>query len=199
MCKIYSYIFLPFHYSCFYYAACLQNEILKYTTMLWLKLEGAETFYRIYNIHLKEPLAWNAGDGQQTADWASLRWVELRVADGVSNTGKPNSNEEGHRWWKHRHYLAQDDLCYCEDRWQWARPTEGWKALRILVWSSGSHPCAIPELQRQSFVPANYCSSTFYWLGLLLRLKLESTELSNWIKTFVNCNFRPSQKSSKSI
>lgn len=63
-------------------------------------------FYRIYNIHFKEPLAWNAGDGQQTADWASVRWLELRAADGVSNTVKPIFNGEGHRWWKHGHYFG---------------------------------------------------------------------------------------------
>lgn len=60
MCKTYTYIFLLFHYSHFYYIACLQNEILKYSyaAMLKPKLEGAETFfYRIYNIHSKEPLA----------------------------------------------------------------------------------------------------------------------------------------------
>lgn len=76
-------------------------------TMLWPKLEGTKTFfYRIYNIHFKEPLARNAGDGQQTADWASVRWLELRVADGVSNTVKPSFNGEGHRWWKHGHYFG---------------------------------------------------------------------------------------------
>lgn len=63
-------------------------------------------FYRIYNIHFKEPLAWNAGDRQQTADGASLRWFELRVADGLSNTVKPIFNGEGHRWWKHGHYFG---------------------------------------------------------------------------------------------
>lgn len=105
--KIYPYIFLLFHYSYFYYVACLQNEILKYSyaTILWPKLEGTKTFFffnRIYNIHFKEPLAWRAGDQQQT-DWASLRWFELRVANGVSNTVKPNFNGEGNRWWKHGH------------------------------------------------------------------------------------------------
>lgn len=45
MCKIYPYIFLLFHYLYFYYIACLQNKILKYyATLLWLKLEEAETF-----------------------------------------------------------------------------------------------------------------------------------------------------------
>lgn len=46
MCKTYPYIFLLFHYSYFYYIACLQNEILKYSyaAMLKPKLEGAETF-----------------------------------------------------------------------------------------------------------------------------------------------------------
>lgn len=28
--------------------------------------------------------------GQQTADWASPRRVERRLADGVSDTGKPD-------------------------------------------------------------------------------------------------------------
>lgn len=101
------YIFLLFHYSYFYYVACLQNEILKYSyaTMLWPKLEGTKTFFlnRIYNIHFKEPLAWNAGDGQQTADWASLCWFELCVADGMSSAVKPNFKGEGHGWWKHGH------------------------------------------------------------------------------------------------
>lgn len=68
------------------------------------KPEGTKIFfYRIYNIHFKEPLAWNAGDGLQAADWASLRHHELRVADGVSNTAKPNFNGEGHCWWNHGH------------------------------------------------------------------------------------------------
>lgn len=77
--------------------------------------------------------------------------------------------------------LAGTDLCYSTDRGQSAWPS--------LVWSGGTHPFAIPGVQRlQSFVPANYCSSRFYWLDLLLRLKLESTACCT--KTFTNCNFR---------
>lgn len=59
MCKIYPYIFLLFHYSYFYYVACLQNEILKYSChprydQSWRELK---LFHWIYNIHFKEPLA----------------------------------------------------------------------------------------------------------------------------------------------
>lgn len=178
MYKIYPYIFLLFHYSYFYYIACLQNEILKYSyaTTFWPKLEGAETFsldlqYSFQRAFSMKP-RWQAADcwlGVIAIVWA-LCWrqcvphCESHTVMGLSWSLLCLRGAGGSAW-----------------------PTEEYQALNILVYSSGSHPCA------------KYFNSRFYWLDLLLRPKLDSIAWSYWIKMFTSCNFRHGWKSSKSF
>lgn len=127
--------------------------------------------------------------------WAPLLWFEPRAADRVSTLWVPLVgwyqpiilhslyNGEGRRWRKYGHYFGG----------KWSLLFRGQSAWPSLGWSGGTHPFAISGVQRlQSFVPANYCSGRFYWLDLLLRLKLESAACCT--KTFTNRHFRQGWK-----